>query len=179
MIKAKTMMGLTPPAVRKRSRDCQTMVVKSVLSSDDIGRAVKVVVTRSYATDGVRYGIYKFYLPKTHLAKKGKDPLNTTSWVWCSCPYFKYTCEVALWFRNASSIIFSNGAFPRVRNPSIRPFVCKHLYAGLPIAAKSSYSEHPRTVQSVENLMDKIFEARGKSIHTLRKRKPKRKRRKR
>ena len=170
-IKARTMMGLTPPAVRKRSRDVQTMIIKSVLTSDDQHANVKIVVSRSYATDGVRYGIYKFYLPSTHLTKPGKDPLSSLSWVWCSCPYFKYTVEVALWLREASSIIFSNGAYPRIRNPSARPFLCKHLYGGMPIAAKASYSEHPRTVQGVSNLMDKIFEAGGKSIHSLRKRK--------
>lgn len=50
-------------------------------------------------------------------------------WVHCSCPYFTYYLEVALQLYGSSQIYNSNGQFPKIRNPSLKPYFCKHLYA--------------------------------------------------
>lgn len=47
----------------------------------------------------------------------------------CSCEDFKFREEVALWTRNAANIEYSNGAFPVITNPQLKPYVCKHTVA--------------------------------------------------
>lgn len=54
---------------------------------------------------------------------------ETEVWVHCSCPYFTYHLEVVLKLKGSSEIYNSNGAYPRITNPSLRPYLCKHLYA--------------------------------------------------
>ena len=54
----------------------------------------------------------------------------------CSCDYFTFNCEVALTKRGASAIKQSNGEKPVVRNPSMIPTPCKHLYKVLTILVK-------------------------------------------
>lgn len=49
-------------------------------------------------------------------------------WGRCSCQYFCFTNEVALTRVGSSSVRYSNGAPPVVRNPAGVPFFCKHLY---------------------------------------------------
>jgi len=69
-------------------------------------------------TDGKRASYVRFFGPP------GKD---TPVWVWCSCPYYTFNCEVANTRRNSSSIKLSNGQLPRERNRQMIPHLCKHL----------------------------------------------------
>jgi hypothetical protein len=46
----------------------------------------------------------------------------------CSCEFFKYYCEYALWAHGAARIRHSNGEKPVITNPSLVPLLCKHLY---------------------------------------------------
>lgn len=45
----------------------------------------------------------------------------------CSCEFFLYYCEYALWTWGAASIRYSNGQPAVVRNPGNHPLICKHL----------------------------------------------------
>jgi hypothetical protein len=45
----------------------------------------------------------------------------------CSCMDHKMRNEVALTYRGASEIEYSNGNWPAVNNPSGNPQICKHL----------------------------------------------------
>lgn len=45
----------------------------------------------------------------------------------CSCPDYRYRVEYSLMTRRASDIIYSNGEFPKIRNPSLKIYFCKHL----------------------------------------------------
>lgn len=45
-----------------------------------------------------------------------------------NCPYWLYFCEVAVAATGSTSVIYSNGAAPKIRNPSGRAYLCKHLY---------------------------------------------------
>jgi len=56
----------------------------------------------------------------------------------CSCEYFRYYCEVALWDSGSSRLdnplemrTWSNGEEPNITNPNKIPIICKHLYAAL------------------------------------------------
>jgi len=69
-------------------------------------------------TDGRRNSYLRFFGPP--------EP-DSECWVWCSCPYFQFTLEVALARRNTSVVRNSNGQLPRVRNPAMIPHLCKHL----------------------------------------------------
>ena len=48
--------------------------------------------------------------------------------VHCDCPDFLFTFEYALTHHGASSIKFSNGDPPIVKNPRLHPGVCKHIW---------------------------------------------------
>jgi hypothetical protein len=45
----------------------------------------------------------------------------------CSCEFFMYRCEYALWTWGAANIKYSNGMPAKVTNPSNFPLVCKHI----------------------------------------------------
>lgn len=51
--------------------------------------------------------------------------------VQCTCEFFLFSCEYALYKQGAADIHFSNGKRPNIRNPHRIPFVCKHLYRAL------------------------------------------------
>lgn len=44
----------------------------------------------------------------------------------CSCPRFKFKWEFSLAMRYAADIIFSNGEYPVITNPSLKIGACKH-----------------------------------------------------
>ena len=55
---------------------------------------------------------------------KGSDAL---AWVSCTCEWFLYHCEVALWTKFSSDIIHSNGQNPSITNPRRIGIACKHI----------------------------------------------------
>lgn len=55
-------------------------------------------------------------------------------WVNCTCPAFRYYSEVAISRSKSSDIIESDGSTPTKNNPSMEPYICKHLYATAKIA---------------------------------------------
>lgn len=84
---------------------------------------------RIKCTDGWRKVAARFYGPLS---------VKTLTWCWCSCPYFKYHCEVALASKGSSAVVQSNGQRPRFTNPKMLPKVCKHVYLLFTLAAKDS-----------------------------------------
>lgn len=57
------------------------------------------------------------------LDKKGHVEIS------CSCPDFLFRHEVALTEKDASSVEYSNGDYPKITNPLLRPTCCKHCLA--------------------------------------------------
>lgn len=58
----------------------------------------------------------------------------------CECPALKIACDCGnalfMWevsdaLKGAADIIYSNGAFPIITNPSLRPGCCKHIFKDL------------------------------------------------
>ena len=88
-------------------------------------------------------------------SKAGKIKENHRCWVHCSCPYFRYYLEVSLAARGSSSVVTSTGAFPKVRNPGMRPHLCKHLIAmTTPATTAPAKPTKPTTIDDRE--LDKL-----------------------
>lgn len=58
------------------------------------------------------------------------DPQHRYVKVDCTCAFHPFSgSEVSLSLRNAADILRSNGRAPKVRNPSMSVYTCKHLVA--------------------------------------------------
>lgn len=67
------------------------------------------------------------------------------AWVHCGCPYFLYYVEVAVTARGSSNVITSNGAYPKIRNPRMKPYLCKHILKAVKraVSKKATLRESP------------------------------------
>lgn len=93
---------------------------------------------------------FPFFICKTHsdyiLDGKGRMKQNPSADEWymtyiaildkkghvdisCSCPDFLFRHEVALADKDASTIEYSNGDYPKETNPLLKPTCCKHCLA--------------------------------------------------
>ena len=134
MITLKSILAATPNSIKDRSRrQCfgksyapprRKSALKSLTKSggylveDETGK-YREFRYRVKCTDGWHKVAARFY---------GSLNTNTKVWVWCSCKYFLYNCEVALAHKGSSSVIQSNGQRPRFTNPKLEPRVCKHAF---------------------------------------------------
>lgn len=84
--------------------------------------------------------------------KDGRMKPNNRAWVHCTCPYFLYYNEVALAARGSSEVISSNGALPNIRNPRMKPYLCKHLFRAANVApgAKAKVREDVTQIDDAE-----------------------------
>lgn len=57
----------------------------------------------------------------------------------CSCEFFMFYSEYALWTWGAASIRYSNGQPANVRNPGNHPILCKHLVQALETIRKNNF----------------------------------------
>lgn len=75
--------------------------------------------------------IFRFPLNQTtgQPYESGVGANDLPVYVTCSCPAFKYYSEVALMAKNNTDQIESNGQFPKINNPNMEPYICKHLFA--------------------------------------------------
>lgn len=149
------MMAATPAKIKRRARDqCFGKSYaaprrKSALRSlskgggyiveDESGR-YREFKYRVRCTDGYRKVAVRFYGPLNS---------NTRCWVWCSCPYFKYNCEVALASKGSSAVVQSNGQRPRFMNPRLEPRVCKHAYLVFALAMRRKKPDEKDPANSV------------------------------
>ncbi|RLI86131.1 MAG: hypothetical protein DRP01_04865 [Archaeoglobales archaeon] len=86
---------------------------------EDLNGAYKQLTYFISCTDGRRRVVIRYY---------GEVDKDSPVWVSCSCPDFKFRWEVSLAHRNNTSIIYSNGAYPKITNPQLQPGVCKHVF---------------------------------------------------
>lgn len=117
--------------IERNSRDVMLYdwkVVEAMDVDNDIFRDVFVKArTRRGTEKDKKYGRVR----RVSLRFYGEDQFNSKAWVSCSCEYFKYTAEVALYDKDSSDIKYSNGEDPVEKNPSKIPIVCKHILAAL------------------------------------------------
>ena len=113
----------------------------------------KKALAKLVKIDDPRIGYKKgfpFFIAKTHsdyiLDGKGRMKANPSADEWyltnisildkkghielsCSCPDFLFRHEVALADKDASTIEYSNGDYPKDTNPLLEPTCCKHCLA--------------------------------------------------
>lgn len=75
----------------------------------------------------------------------GRDLRMMKCKVTCDCEDYLYRFEVANKAKGASDIVHSNGARPNVRNPDMKPGICKHLLSLL------RYLTDDATIQAKES----------------------------
>jgi|APGre2960657505_1045072.scaffolds.fasta_scaffold01006_13 hypothetical protein len=130
MERIKSLIKLTPQKVRYRAS------YPKILYLDD-----KVDKSGEYRTIFAKLGlgneestgdVYTLNL-RCHGTKKNPTDFilvpDSLVWLHCSCPYFTYYLETVLQLHGSSQIYNSNGNLPKITNPRLRPYLCKHLYA--------------------------------------------------
>jgi len=131
MLKFSTLVKATPRNIVENTRTVRWQrLVKAWTSVDEKGRMFRGALIHSKATTVPRLIQLRLY------GTKGATLFEHSAWTHCSCEYFLYYLEVALAARGSSSIITSNGEYPGIRNPSLRPHVCKHIYGAVPLIAR-------------------------------------------
>jgi len=111
--------------------------------------------------DGQRHMIIRLYPKEKRVRGDGaKMSTGTKCWVTCSCPYWRYYCEVAVAARGSAHVLISNGQFPKIRNPRMKPYLCKHLLRFIPVAtAASAKRRKVNKIEDVElDMMAKMLE---------------------
>lgn len=137
-----TLMRTTPNNIVRNAAQVKIRKQSAYIERDDEGEHKVYTATVRTQLPGkkVRHVVIKFYGSRTaggRMKKQNKHPC----WVHCDCEYFLYYLEVALAARGSSNVITSNGAFPQVRNPRMRPYLCKHLLR----AARHAWKLKPKT----------------------------------
>ncbi len=123
---AQTTAAYFPEIIKRANTQCHVIRKQYAVGSRD-------GFQRTYRKDRTFYNEMRVYMSCTDGKRAsfvrffGPPAKDTPCWVFCSCQYFTYNLEVALTRQNTSSIKFSNGQMPRVRNPRMVPHLCKHL----------------------------------------------------
>jgi len=134
MLTLQQLLALTPREVRQRAKN-PTLSVKRDKEERKYGKEARSVFLncRLYHAEstGTNYNLIIRNYGMSNSPKKFLFKPSSQLWVHCSCPYFTYHLEVALTLKKSSSIYDSNGNLPRITNPRLRPYVCKHLFATL------------------------------------------------
>lgn len=151
MISLATVLHRTPGKVHRSSQHCRARITSSVMNADERGAFYLV---KGLAIDPTTTRKNYRQITKIYLDKSNKVPLNPKVFVWCGCAWFKYHCEVALAIRGSSYIVSSNGALPKITNPTARPQVCKHALAFLKLVRsqpmKIETKAVPKSTQQVK-----------------------------
>lgn len=124
--------GQSYPMHQKYRNKQTTMKQSGGYIVDDKGQKYREFLLRVRCTDAFRKVAIRFY---------GPVAVGTECWAWCDCPYFKFTCEVALAKGGSSSVVQSDGQKPRLRNPQMRPLLCKHCVLAFALAIRAQKRE--------------------------------------
>lgn len=152
MLKLASMLRVTDRRRIKRADvQCRVKMTSAVIDVDEVGVHKQVVCTVR-ATDGPRYVVIRLYQDPT-----GEYTDQSKCWCHCSCPDYLYRWEVAVSSRGSSSVINSNGEYPKIRNPRIVPKMCKHLVSAAPIALAAK-AKLPKKTISKDDLEDALRE---------------------
>lgn len=124
MITLRELMSRTPKDVRIRAQMCGHELNSEEEFKPERARGKNPYLSQIYTCaclDGTKKVTVRF--------AAGVADKNSPVWVSCSCPYYLYYCEVAVSRVGSSSVLYSNGAIPHVRNPRMIPYLCKHLFS--------------------------------------------------
>lgn len=128
---ARDIVKNTFPSVKKAARYAVIQKVTPGFLKSGSHKITAVVYTTATADGNPHRGGPEKYkcvvyglTPETRLKK---DSIRVS----CTCGYFCFTSEYALYKQGAAEILFCNGEAPDIRNPRYIPTPCKHLYAVL------------------------------------------------
>jgi len=146
MLTTRQLMALTPEKVVERTTRPEILIIKDdlrYLSYGSKNQTRRVFLKVSLHNDQSTGRPYSVAIRSSGTSKNRSNFLirpDTDLWVHCSCPYFFYYLEVVLSRKGASTISkdnaaplprTSNKALPKVTNPTLRPYLCKHVWAAL------------------------------------------------
>ena len=142
MLYLHTLMRQTPGNIVSNAGQVKLLKASAYVEKDDDGEHKLFVGTLRTQLPGKikRHVTIKLY-GKRGTGGKMKRKNHHPCWVHCDCEYFLYYLEVALAARGSSNVITSNGNFPKVRNPRMRPYLCKHLLE----AARHAWKAKPKS----------------------------------
>jgi len=144
MLNLHTLMRATPTNIASNASHVNVLKKNAWVEKDDKGEhkvftAEMLSVGPDKKPRNVTIKLYGTRTASGRMKRKTKHP----AWVHCDCEYFLYYCEVAVTARGSSSVITSNGNFPKIRNPRMRPYLCKHLLR----ATREAWKEKPKKRQ--------------------------------
>lgn len=142
MLYLHTLMRQTPGNIVSNAGQVKMLKGSAYIEKDDAGEHKLFVATlRTQAPGKVRRHVTMKLYGKRGTGGKMRRKNHHPCWVHCDCEYFLYNLEVALAARGSSNVITSNGNFPKVRNPRMRPYLCKHLLE----AARHAWKAQPKS----------------------------------
>lgn len=150
-----TLMRTTPNNIVRNAGKVKLLKGSAHIEKDDQGEAKVFVGQLRTQLPGKkpRHVTIKLYGSRTAggvMRKKTKHPC----WVHCDCEYFLYYLEVSLAARGSSNVMTSNGNFPKVRNPRMRPYLCKHLLE----ASRHAWKTKPKARRRATDITDRELE---------------------
>ena len=89
------------------------------------------IETQTYDPETKQYRTHIQRIYPADRSYKGKLSDCPRIKVACNCGNYLFCAEVALSYHNAADIIYSDGSYPIIKNPSLKPQVCKHLLKDL------------------------------------------------
>lgn len=126
--------------------DRKNKVHTSVTKVEVVGRGgkegIKFHATGRAHTEKVYYPVEIEMYPAIIASAKGLERYksaneDTHCWVKCGCPFFKFHCAWVLSTNYGSSELGDClDRPPKITNPEMKVYVCKHLHAILPIMLK-------------------------------------------
>jgi len=128
MLTVAQLLKLTPPKVRYRASYPRIRIIE-----DKPSGKYRKIYTRTALGNQESSGDSYTQTIRIHGTKKSPTDFllkpESSFWCHCSCPYFTYYLEVVLQLHGSSRIRNSNGNMPKITNPRLRPYLCKHLFA--------------------------------------------------
>lgn len=127
---------LTPKNIREHAKSVSSNVIRSYYHIDN-----EIVYRKMNIWSRDPQGSGKAHYVTIKLYGLHQDILKDHVWASCDCEFFLYTVEVALAAQYSSSVIYSNGAYPIIRNPQLKGYACKHIFACLPLLKNIKFKE--------------------------------------
>jgi hypothetical protein len=153
MLHLYTLMRQTPNNIVRNAGKVRLLKGSAHIEKDDRGEHKVFVATLKTQEPGKkqRHATIKLYGSRKAGGAMRKGPKHPC-WVHCDCEYFLYYLEVSIAARGSSNVITSNGNFPKIRNPRMRPYLCKHLLEAARHAPKSKPKDarRPTDITDIE-----------------------------
>ncbi len=123
--------------IRQNSKTCKTRLIRATMEIDKRGLLYRRALFHSWHTDGMRKVEIRLYGDLNQIGRY-------RTYIHCSCPYFLFHSEVALYLKGSSSIINSNGNLPHVTNPYLKPKLCKHAFSATTMLKRIVFKKNPK-----------------------------------